>query len=281
MSTAVPVLELSGERTPVRPLLRDFWAHRGLLTMLARQDYRSRYRSASLGLMWAIALPMLQGLVIAIVFSQLAGGGLTKVYVPYVVCGVTTYGYLSSSLSAASTSIVDNAAIAGRIYFPRLVLPTIAPTANLPGLTISLTLALGVTLACGGGPGWWVLLAPAVVALAWSLTVSAGSLLSMLHVYSRDVRYLVQAGLLLLFYATPVIYFLRGPSGVRPLPHELVPFVLANPLTGVVQLARLALTGEAAYVGTAVLVTLGWVGALTSLTVLVYARHERVACDRL
>ena len=277
----MPVLDLVGERTPVRVLLRDLWAHRDLLALLARQDYRSRYRSASLGLVWAVFLPLLQGLVIAVVFSRLTGGGLTKLYVPYVICGVTAYGYLSSSLTAASTSIVDGAAIAGRIYFPRLVLPTTAPTANLPCFAISIALSLVVTLLCGLRPGWHVVLLPAVVALAWALVTTAGALLSMLHVYSRDVRFVVQAGLLVLFYATPVIYFLEGRPGVAALPDGLVPFVLANPATGVVQLDRWVVTGDAAHVGTAVLVTLGWVLVLATATVLTYARRERIACDRL
>lgn len=281
MTTAAPVLDLQGERTPIPRLVKDFWAHRDLLTMLARQDYRSRYRSASLGLVWAVTLPMLQGLVIAVVFSQLTGGGLTKLYIPYVVSGVTIYGYFSSSLTAASTAIVDNAAIAGRLYFPRLVLPMIAPSANLPGLAISTALALVLTLAVGGGPGWWVLLLPAAALLAWLLVVSAGALLSMLHVYSRDVRYIVQAAMLVLFYGTPIIYFLEAESGVRALPSNLVPFVLANPATGVVQLNRLVVTGQAAHVGVAVAVTLGWVLVLTVLTLLSYSRRERVACDRL
>lgn len=281
MTTAPPVLELTGEHTPVGVLLKDLWAHRDLITMLARQDYRSRYRSASLGLLWAVALPLLQGIVIAVVFSHLTGGGLTKVYLPYVICGVTAYGFVSSSFSAASTSIVDNASIAGRIYFPRLVLPTIAPTANLPGLGISLSLALLVSLSTGGSPGFWVLLTPAAIALAWLLVVSAGSLLALLHVYSRDVRYIVQAGMLVLFYATPIIYFLKPLQGVRALPERLVPFVMANPVTGVVQLVRKCFTGQAAYLGTAVAVTAGWIVVLLALTLVNYSRRERVACDRL
>jgi ABC-type polysaccharide/polyol phosphate export permease len=144
------VLELVGERTPVRGLVKDFWAHRDLLYMLARQDYRSRYRSASLGLVWAIFLPLLQGIVIAIVFTHLTGGGKTSSFLPYVIGGVTAFGFVSSSLNSASSSIVDNGAIAGRLYFPRLVLPTITPTANLPGLVIGLTIALAIAEGHGG-----------------------------------------------------------------------------------------------------------------------------------
>ncbi|MDP9181932.1 MAG: ABC transporter permease [Actinomycetota bacterium] len=278
--TAVPVLDLRGERTPLGALLRDFWRHRDLVSMLARQDYRSRYRSASLGLVWAVTLPMLQGLVIAVIFSRLVGSGSTKTYIPYVVAGVTAYSTFSSSLSSASTSIVDSAAIAGRIYFPRLVLPMVAPTANLPGLGISTALALAITLALGTGPSLWLLLLPTSIVLSWLLAVSAGALLAMLHVYSRDVRYLVQAGTLVMFYATPIIYALSGDTG-RALPAGLRPYVLANPATGLVQLNRLAITGHADYVLPAVLVTLGWVVVLTGLTLAAYCSKERVACDRL
>jgi lipopolysaccharide transport system permease protein len=276
-----PVLDLSGERTPVPALVADLFRHRDLLVMLARQDYRSRYRSASLGLLWSIFLPLLQGLVIAVVFSKLIGGGQAKTYVPYVITGVTSFGYLSQSISAAATSIVDNGAIAGRLYFPRLVLPTIAPSANLPGLLISLGIAEVVVLVTGGGLHATLLLAPVAVLLAWLTATLFGAALTMAHVYSRDVRYIVQAGLLVLFYATPIIYFLHGAGAGRALPDRLTPFVLANPATGVVQLLRLALTGRAAYVGPAVAVSVGWLVVLLALVLALYARKERVACDRL
>ena len=281
MSPAVPVLDLRGERTRPGTLLRDLWAHRDLVLMLARQDYHSRYRSASLGLLWALALPLLQGVVIAVVFGKLVGGGSASTYVPYVLTGVTAYAFVSASLAAAGTAIVDNAAIAGRIYFPRLVLPAVAPTANLVGLALATAFTAVLSLALGADPGWWLLLAPASGCLSWLLVVSGGALLSMLHVYSRDVKYILQASLLVLFYATPIIYFLEGSEGIRPLPESLRPYVVANPVTGVLQLNRLALTGEAAYVVPAVIVTGCWVLAFVVLSVVAYSRHERVACDRL
>lgn len=275
------VLDLTGERTAVSDLTRDLWRHRDLLYLLARQNYHSRYRSASLGLAWSIFLPLLQGLVIAVVFSKLIGGGKVAVYVPYVITGVTTFGFLNQSVTAASTAIVDNGAIAGRIYFPRLVLPTIGPTANLPGFLISVVIAEAVVLISGGGLHWTLFLTPVALALAWLLAVLAGAALTMAHVYSRDIRYIVQAGLLVLFYATPVIYFLAGTPGVRALPARLTPYVVANPLTGAVQLVRYALTGQAAYLGASVAVTAGWCAGLLLLVGVLYGRLERVACDRL
>jgi lipopolysaccharide transport system permease protein len=279
--TTSPVLELVGERTSVSTLLRDFWAHRDLTAMLARQDYRSRYRSASLGLAWAVFLPLLQGVVIAVVFTRLTGGGKASSFIPYVIGGITAFSFVSTGVTAASTAIVDNGGIAGRLYFPRLVLPTITPTANLPGLLISYVLAMVISLATGGRPGWWVLLTPVAVVVLWLLVVSSSALLTMLHVYSRDVRYIVQASLLVLFYATPVIYLLDGPTGTLHLPDALVPFVIANPITGAVQLVRLTLLGHAAHAGVAIAVTAGWTAVMLAASVVVYARLERVACDRL
>ena len=281
MTTSAPVLELTGERTRVRVLFRDLWSHRDLLGLLARQDYKSRYRSASLGLAWSVLMPLLQGVVIAVVFSRLVGGGLTRVYLPYVMSGVASFGYFSSSLTVAATSIVDSSGIAGRIYFPRLLLPAVAPTANLPGACVSFVIATVVALGLGRRPGWHLLLLPCAVLLLWLLAVVAGALLTLLHVYSRDVRYLVQAGLIVLFYATPLIYFLPGTPGTRALPQGLVPYVLANPATGAVQLMRLDVIGKASDVGPAVAITGAWIVALLVVTVMLYARRERTACDRL
>ena len=276
-----PVLDLSGERTPIRVLLRDLFRHRDLLRMLAMQDFRGRYRSASLGLAWSVLLPVLQGVVIGFVFSHIIGGGKTGTYAPYVIIGTTTWSYLQQSLNAASSSIVDNGQIAGRIYFPRLTLPAVPPTANLPGLLISMGVAEVVTLSAGLGIHLTILLVPAVVVLAWTLIASLGALATMAHVYSRDVRYIVQASMLVLFYATPIIYRLDSQGGIKALPSTLRPLVIANPFSGVVELARYALLGEADALVPTVTSTIGWTVVLAIIAVLVFSRFERVACDRL
>ena len=275
------VLDLSGERTKVGALLADLFRHRDLLRMLAMQDFHGRYRSASLGLAWSVLLPIVQGVVIAVVFSHIIGGGSTTTYAPYVIVGITTWSYMQQSVTIASSSIVDNGGIAGRIYFPRLTLPAVPGTANLPGLLVSLLVAEVLALASGSGVHVSLLLVPVVVLLAWLLVAAVGGLATMAHVYSRDVRYIVQAGMMVLFYATPIIYRLDATGGIKSLPRALRPFVIANPFSGVVELARYALIGSADALVPTVLSTVGWIVVLTVAVVLVYARLERVACDRL
>lgn len=265
----------------MRALLGDLVRHRDLLRLLAMQDFRSRYRSASLGLLWSVLLPVLQGVVIAVVFSRLIGGGKAHNYLPYVIIGMTVWSFLQTAVVTGSSSIVDNGQIAGRIYFPRLTLPAVPPSAGLPGLLVSLAVAEAVTLATGHGIHVQILLLPLVIALAWTLAATVAAVATIAHVYSRDVRYLAQAGMLVLFYATPVIYRLQAGNGVRALPSSLRPFVIANPFTGVIELARYSLLGTADVLGQTLLATAAWLVVLAVAALFAYARLERVACDRL
>ena len=268
------VLELDGRPTPVRVLLRDLIAARGLVVMLARQDFAARYRSAVLGLAWTVFLPLLQGAVLALVFTHVVRVRTDVPYAGFVLVGMATWGYLNGALSAASTSIVDGGSLATKVYFPRLVLPSVAPTSGLVGYALSMAVAVAVSVGQQRELHWQLLLLPLAMALAFLLITSLSAVTALLHVWFRDVRYVVTALLLIAFYATPVIYPLSLAKGLEP-------YVIANPATGVVQLTRWCVFGTADRVGVSVAVTAGWTVVLLVLTLVSYARHERTACDRL
>lgn len=269
------VLELTGESTPIRKLLGGLWRSWRLLPMLARQDFSARYRSASFGLLWSVALPLLQAAVVAVVFTRVIKvSNEMPSYAAFVLVGVTTWSYLNASFATGSTSLVDAGALASKVYFPRLLLPAVAASANLIGYVIALAVNLVVILALGVRPGPELLLLPVAVAASFALVVLASAITALLHVHFRDVRYSVTALLLVLFYATPVIY---PPS----LAADLAPLLNLNPATGIVQLTRLALLGEAEQVGPALVGTAVWLGALLVVVLLAYRRHERVALDKL
>jgi ABC-type polysaccharide/polyol phosphate export permease len=268
------VLELTGDATPVRTLVRDLWRRRDLLPLLAAKDFHARYRSASLGVLWSVLLPLLQGGVLAVVFTKVVKIQTDYSYPVFVIAGMVTWSYFSSSLMAGSTSIVDGGAIAGKVYFPRLLLPAVPATANLPTFGASSGVVLLLMAGFGVPYRASLLLLPVAIALVLALAVVLSALVSLAHVYSRDVRYIVQATLLVALYATPVIYPLERAGGLRPL-------IIANPMTGAVQLVRFAIFGEADLVGVAIVVTLTWLVALVVATLLAYRRHERIAVDRL
>lgn len=258
----------------MRTLVTDLVRARSLVGMLARQDFAARYRSAVLGLAWTVALPLLQGVVLALVFTRIVKVQTEQPYVAFVLVGIATWAYLNGSVSAASTSIVDGGQLATKLYFPRLVLPAVAPTSNLVGYAISMAVGLVVAVAQTGQVPVQVVLLPVAMALALVLALVVSAAAALLHVFFRDVRYLVTAILLVAFYGTPVIYPLE-------LAGDLAPFVLANPATGVVQLTRWCVFGEADSLGIGLAWTLGWIAVLTVVVLRSYARHERTACDRL
>jgi lipopolysaccharide transport system permease protein len=286
MSTTAPpsttVLELTGEATPIRALLTDLWARRGLIRMLAVKDFNARYRSAALGVLWSVAIPLLQGIVLSIVFTKLVKISVTNgvSYPVFVLSGTVMWSFFSGSLNNGSTVIVDQGQIAGKVYFPRLILSIAPPLANSVSFVLSVLVLLPVMLIAGVDFRLTLLLFPAAMLLLLVLVILLGSLTSLAHVYFRDVRYIVQATLLVLLYATPVIYPFEkttGP-GVAPVYHWLL---LANPVTGPLVLARWCVFGRGAYVLPAVATSLAWCAVLTLVTLLAYRRHERVAVDRL
>lgn len=267
-------LVLTGESTPVRVLLGDLRSRLDLLPMLARHDFRARYRSAGLGLAWSVLLPLLQGAVLAVVFTRFVRIETDIAYPVFVIAGITVWSYISQSLTAASSAIVDTSGLASRVYFPRMILPAVAPTANAVGLVISLGVVLLLMPFFGVLPGLPLLVLPLAVALTALLVVALAGCCALAHVYFRDVKYLVSAATLVLFYATPVIY---PPS----LAGDLAPLLAANPFTGVVQLTRWSLFGQADHVGPAVASTMAWLVVLLAVMVRGFSRHERTAVDRL
>jgi ABC-type polysaccharide/polyol phosphate export permease len=272
-----PVLDLHGESTPPVQLLKEIWAARDLIATLARKDFFVRYRRASLGVLWAVGLPLIQAAVLAEVFSHFRAirTGLGVPMPVYVFTGMTVFTFFTGTVLAASTSIVDGAGLSSKIYFPRAVLPLVSVRANLYAFGCSLAIVLAMALAFGVGLDQHVLLlVPGVALLLW-LTAAAGLALSALHVYFRDVRYIVQAVFSALLYLTPVFLPLRI------YPQTLRYVVLANPVTGVVEVFRLAIGGADPEWPTAVVCSLGWATFLTIAALFLHCRRNRVFVDLL
>jgi lipopolysaccharide transport system permease protein len=274
-SAAKPVLELTGETTPLRLLLGDLWERRALLPMLAAKDFHSRYRSASLGVLWSVFLPILQGAVLAAVFTRIVRIQTPYSYPVFVLSGMTTWSYFTQSVGAGATSIVDGAAIAGKVYFPRLLLPAVPATANLISYGISVGVVLLLAVVFHEPFRLTLVFLPFAMVLVAALAFVVAAIAAVAHVYFRDVRYIIQAGLMVGLYATPVIYPLSQASSVKWL------LVFGNPMTGAMQLVRFSLFGEADSVGIAVVASVVWLAVLLVAAVLLYRRHERIAVDRL
>lgn len=276
-----PVLEISGEWTPPLQLVREVWNSRDLIGMLARKDFFVRYRRASFGVLWAVGLPLIQAAVLSVVFSyfRVIKTGAQVPLPVFVFTGMTVWSYFSTIVTAASTSIVDGAGLSSKVYFPRAVLPLVHVRAGLYTLPVNIGIVIVMAI------GWGVdldlhvlLLIPGVLLLVW-LTASLAVTLAAFHVYFRDVRYIVQAIFTGLIYLTPVFLPLTIYATVAH--GHVLGVVLANPVTGVVEVFRLAIGGADSRWPTALGASIGWSFFFTVMAVYVHCRRNRLFVDLL
>jgi ABC-type polysaccharide/polyol phosphate export permease len=266
--------ELDREWAPLRTLLRDVVRSMPVLVTLARQNFYVRYRRAALGILWAVGLPLIQALVLSFVFSQVLRFGTVEHFTVFVLTGITAWSFFNSSVQAASTSIVDNSTMSTRIYFPRMVFPLVAVGANLYGLVLSLIVLFAVALIDGISLGPRLLwLVPGIVLLV-ALSASLSVLVAGLHVYFRDLRYIVQALFIAWFYVTPIFYAVDQTERLS----SVLPF---NPVTGVVLLFRAAILGQDAHFRLSIALTVAWTVVLTIAGLAVHRRYDRVFADLL
>lgn len=266
--------ELHGERARLRDLARDVWRSRELLAVLARKEFFVRYRRTSFGALWAVGLPLVQALVLALVLSRFIRFRTEVAYPVFVFSGMCVWSFFSTTVSTAATSIVDGSGLSTKVYFPRALFPLVTVGSGAYGLVLSVGLLLVWALAAGADLWPRVLLLPVALAYVVLFTAALSLLLAALHVYFRDVRYLLQALLLPWFYLTPVFYPLVPAGYARA-------WIEANPTTGVVELFRAATVGADPGWTRSLWWSLGWCAVILVLAVRVHAHRDRIFADLL
>jgi ABC-type polysaccharide/polyol phosphate export permease len=270
-----PILELDARPVPLGRWIASLWGHRAILAALARQDFRSRYKRASLGLVWAIAVPIFQGSVLVFVFSRVGRFATDDFsYGTYVLAGMIAWFYVSTSVMSATTSIVDSSGLTEKVWFPRAVLALVPSATNLVGLVISTAVVLAAVPVLGGDYTLRLLLLLPGSALLIAFTAGMGLVLSAAYVYFRDVRFMVQAALLAWLYLTPIVY---PPSALG----NAAEWLDLNPLTGITGLLQRAVVDAPVPSGRAVAVSLGATLVLVVVGALLHRRHDRLFVDLL
>jgi lipopolysaccharide transport system permease protein len=220
----------------------DLWQYRELLAFLAWRDILVRYKQTAIGVAWAVIRPLLTILIGAGIFGGLAQ--LPSDGVPYAVlvcAGTLPWYFFASALSESSASMVGNANLISKIYFPRLILPASAVVVAFVDFAISFLILVALMAWYGIMPTWRLLALPLFILLAFVSALGPGLLFTALNVKSRDFRYIipfvVQFGLYVspVFYSTTAIQEKYGDLG-RTL-------VALNPIVGVIDGFRWAILG--------------------------------------
>jgi lipopolysaccharide transport system permease protein len=254
--------------------LGGLWRARELLYFLVWREVKVRYRQTAIGAAWAIVQPALTVAVFAAIFghfARLPSDGLP--YPLFALAGVVPWTYFAQAVARSGLSLVGDANLIRKVYFPRLVIPVAAVVSPLVDLAWTLLVLAALMLWYGAVPTWRVLALPGFLGLAWLTALAAGLWLSALHVRYRDVGHTIPFLVQLWMYATPVVY----PASL--IPERWRPLYGLNPMAGVVEGFRWGLLGQGGPDLGLTLVSALVVAALLASGLAFFRRMERSFAD--
>ena len=217
---------------------KDIWRYRELFYFLAWRDIIVRYKQTVLGITWALIRPLLATLISTVVFGTLAK--FPSYGIPYpilVIAGVLHWQFFANSLSECSLSLINNANLVAKIYFPRLIVPASAVIVSFVDLLISGIILLGLMTWYNFVPDWRIITLPLFILIAFAAALGGGLWLAALNVKYRDFRHIVPFIVQFGFYISPVPY----TSSVVPEKWRLL--YSLNPMVSAIDGFRWALLG--------------------------------------
>jgi len=218
--------------------LRELWQYRELVGFLAWRNIMALYKQAFFGIAWALAKPISQALIYTLVFGKVAKlSSSGQPYILFTFCGIVAWGFFSTSLSSSTKSIVGNANLITKVYFPRLAIPLSALGTGCVDFVISFGMFLVIMLCYGILPGWQIILFPIFLFLGLALTLGLGLIFSAIAVRYRDLAHALPFMVQLWFWVTPVAY------GIENIPPKLTWIFYLNPMTWIIQGFRWSLLG--------------------------------------
>ncbi len=259
--------------------LAELWHYRDLIAMFVKRDFVSKFKQTILGPLWFIVQPLLTTLMFVVVFGNIAGiptDGIPQVL--FYMTGIVGWNYFSTCLNDTSQTFIKNASIFGKVYFPRLAMPISVVISNLVSFAIQFVFLLGFLIyfiAKGShvAPGIEILLVPFLVLLIAGLGLGFGIIISSLTTKYRDLVHLVSFGVTLWMYATPIIYPLSE------IPEKYKAYVMANPMTPIVETFKTALLGVGSVDYFGLLYSFGFMVVLLAIGILIFNKVERTFMD--
>ena len=221
-----------------RQYWKDLWRYRELFYFLAWRDILVRYKQTVIGIAWALIRPFLTMVVFTVVFGKLAN--LPSEGAPYpilVFAAMLPWQFFANSLSECSNSLLSNANLISKVYFPRLIVPTSAVVVSFVDFMISGIILLGLMAWYDFVPSWRILTLPLFIAIAAAASMGTGLWLASLNVQYRDFRYIVPFIVQFGLYISPVGF----SSTIVPQQWRLL--YSLNPMVGVIDGFRWAILG--------------------------------------
>ena len=259
--------------------LKDIWQYRDLVMLFVKRDFVAVYKQTILGPFWHVIQPLLTTLTYTFIFGRIARistDGLPQFL--FYLSGIVMWTYFSRCLVSASGTFIYNANIFGKVYFPRFVIPLSVVISNLVAFGIQFVFFLiflclyyfkGTTV----HPNPYILLLPVLISLMALLGLGLGIIVSAMTIRYRDLRFLVQFGVQLFMYATPVIYPLST------IPEKYRHIISLNPMSPIIETFRYAFLGSGTTSASALIQSTFIIVAIFIVGLLLFNRVEKNFID--
>lgn len=227
--------------------LSDLWRYRDLTMLFVWRDFVAQYKQTILGPLWHIIQPLFTTLLFTVIFGRIAKLSTDELPpILFYMAGITCWGYFAECLNRSSGTFINNAAIFGKVYFPRLCVPVSIVISNIIKFVIQFALFLSFMAyyylkGAPIHPNVCMLLTPLLVAIMAALGLGLGIIVSALTTRYRDLQVLITFGVQLAMYATPVIIPLSHVHGKFRL------MMLANPMSSLIETFRYAFLGTGVF----------------------------------
>ena len=234
--------------TPQRGLfelhLSEIWKYRDLLYLFIKRDFTTFYKQTILGPLWFIIQPFISTIIFSFIFNRVAKIP-TEEIPPYLfyLSGIIAWNYFSECLTTTSNTFTSNVNIFGKVYFPRIIMPLSKVISGLIKFFIQFVLFLGLYIyyvLLGNqsmAPSFYLIIVPILIFQMALLGQGLGMIISSLTTKYRDLSYILNFGIQLLMYASPIVY----PLSIVPEKYRLI--IISNPMTPIIEIFRNALLG--------------------------------------
>ena len=261
--------------------LRELWEYRDLLFLLVKRDYIAFYKQTILGPIWFFLQPLMTMVMYVLIFNKLAKLSTDGIPAPlFYMVGIVSWNYFAECLNKTSTVFKDNAAVFGKVYFPRLILPFSIVISNLVRFGVQMILLIVIMLyyiffrndfhfVFNG----YLLMFPVFITLMALFGLATGMIVSAMTTKYRDLAFLVTFGVQLFMYATPVIYSLKSA------PEKFRHIISLNPLSPIIEGLRLGLLGQGEFVWSSFAYSTGIILVLLMAGILIFNKTEKDFID--
>ena len=212
-------------------MIKNLYNYRELLKSNVKKEIRGKYKGSILGVLWSFLNPLLQVLVYAIVFPYIMRIK-TENYLQYLIVGIIPWTFFITVINQGMIAVRTNAGIIKKVYFPREILPISVALSGLVNFFISCIIILIFCIFGGIGVSWHLVLLPVFAIIQFFLTLGIVLALSAINIYIKDVEYIVQFFINMMFYATPILY------STTLFPERMRWILYVNPLTELIEAYR-------------------------------------------